>query len=173
MSRSLTVHQISSWVRSHRGGRLLPIATALPPPPFYHLLHPGRSMRNTSSPVPPPKGKAVPSRNPLFPDLGRAGSSLSFRPQAKCYLLTEASSSHFFLLDFLSHPASLPPHHCSPPTPPELAEAVMTGYAALPASCPTRGQAQKETSCVSHGHASVPERYRCLVNMWPLPGQLR
>lgn len=120
MSRSLTVHQTSSWVRSHRGGRLLPIATALPPPPFHHLLHPGRSMRNTSSPVPPPKGKAVPSRNPLFPDLGRAGSSLSFRPQAKCYLLTEASSSHFSLLDFLSHPASLPPHHCSSPPSPAI-----------------------------------------------------
>lgn len=133
----------------HRGGRLPLTATVLPPPLFHHLLHPGWIMRNTLSSFPPPKGKAVPyARNPVFPDLGRTGSPLSFRPQAKCYLLREAFSSHFSLQGSLSHHAVISPDNWQ--------GAVMTGLASLPVFCHTRlPSSERETSCVSHGWDSL------------------
>lgn len=103
-------------------------------------------MRNTSSSFLALKGKAVLyARNPLFPDLGRAGSPLSFKPQAKCYLRAEAFSSPFPLLGSLSHHAITPPYT---PTPTQLAEAGMIGFVPLPFSCPIRRKAQKEKSAV-------------------------
>lgn len=58
--------------------------------------------------------------------------------------LNAASAQRPFLVPF----SSWVPYHTtlSPPTPTQLAEAVMIGFVPLPFSCPTRGKAQKEKS---------------------------